>query len=158
MAGGELLKEFYLLRSESGDDMTHPTPLRTIVEAVAHRCTFQRGEVIFREGDVADAMYVVEQGAVEIVLAADTVISTRHPGEEFGEMAFFDGGRRSATARAAATCHLIQVPYDSLRAVLRDRPDAAALFYRNGAAFLTARLRQTSLDLHFERDRNRAHL
>ena len=158
MAGGELLKEFYLLRSESGDDMTHPTPLRTLVEAVAHRCTYQHGELVFREGDVADAMYVVAQGTVDIVISGDTVISTRHPGEEFGEMAFFDGGLRSATARAGTTCHLIQVPYDSLRQVLRERPDAAALFYRNGAAFLTARLRQTSLDLQFERDRNRSHL
>jgi CRP-like cAMP-binding protein len=158
MAGGELLKEFYLLRSEAGDDLTSPTPLRTLVEAVADRRVCQAGEIIFREGDAADAMYVVAEGSVEILVSDATVISTRHAGEEFGEMAFFDGGRRSATARAGATCSLIRVPYDSLRAVLRDRPDAAALFYRNGAAFLTARLRQTSLDLHFERDRNRSHL
>jgi hypothetical protein len=50
------------------------------------------------------------------------------------------------------------VAYDSLRTLLRQRPEAAALFYRNGAAFLTARLRTTSLDLQFERDRNRSHL
>ena len=158
MAGGELLKEFYLLRNEAGDDITSPTPLRTLVEAVAEPCTFQAGEIIFREGDVADAMYVVAQGSVDIVIADATVIATRHAGEEFGEMAFFDGGHRSASARAGKTCHLIRVPYDSLRTVLRARPEAAALFYRNGAAFLTARLRQTSLDLRFERDRNRSHL
>ena len=158
MAGGELLKEFYLLRGEAGDDLTSPTPLRTLVEAVAHQCTFEPDAIIFSEGDVADAMYVVAQGSVDIVIAGATVIATRHPGEEFGEMAFFDGGRRSATARAGKGCHLIRVPYDSLRAVLRDRPEAAALFYRNGAAFLTARLRKTSLDLQFERDRNRSHL
>ncbi len=158
MAGGELLKEFYLLRSEAGDDLTSPTPLRTLVEAVAERCSFEPGKTIFHEGDAADAMYVVAQGSVEIVLAATTLIATRHAGEEFGEMAFFDGGRRSATARAGKSCELIRVPYDSLRKVLRDRPEAAALFYRNGAAFLAARLRQTSLDLQFERNRNRSHL
>ena len=158
MPGGELLKEFYLLRSEAGDDLTLPTPLRTLVEAVADERSYGAGEMIFREGDVADAMYVVAQGSVEIVIAGSTVIVTRHAGEEFGEMAFFDGGRRSATARAGKACHLIRVAYDSLRTLLRQRPEAAALFYRNGAAFLTARLRQTSLDLQFERDRNRSHL
>jgi CRP-like cAMP-binding protein len=158
MAGGELLKEFYLLRGEAGDDLTSPTPLRTLVEAVAESCAFQPGEIIFREGDVADAMYVVAHGSVEILIADASVIATRSAGEEFGEMAFFDGGRRSATARAGKNCGLIRVPFASLRAVLRERPDAAALFYRNGAAFLTARLRQTSLDLQFERDRNRSHL
>ena len=158
MAGAELLKEFYLLRSEAGDDLTSPTPLRTLVEAVAEPCSFEAGQTIFREGDVADAMYVVAHGSVDIVIADATVIAVRHPGEEFGEMAFFDGGRRSATARAGKACSLIRVPYDSLRKVLKERPEAAALFYRNGAAFLTARLRQTSLDLRFERDRNRSHL
>ncbi len=158
MAGGELLKEFYLLRSEAGDDITSPTPLRTLVEAVAEQRACAPGEVIFREGDVADAMYVVAQGELQIVKADATVIAKRHAGEEFGEMAFFDGGRRSATARAGQTCHLIRVGYDALRTVLRTRPEAAALFYRNAAAFLTERLRQTSFDLQFARDRNRSHL
>lgn len=158
MAGGELLKEFYLLRDAVGDDLTSPTPLRTLVETVAERCSFRPGEIVFREGDVADAMYLVEQGEVEIVKADATVIAKRQVGEELGEMAFFDGGRRSATARAGKICHLIRVGYESLRTVLRTRPEAAALFYRNGAAFLAERLRQTSLDLSFERDRNRSHL
>ena len=155
MPGGELLKEFYLLRSESGDDVSEPTPLRTLVEAVAERRAYEPGEVIFRESDVADAMYVVEHGDVEVLKTGTAVIATRQPGQEFGEMAFFDGGRRSATARAGKGCHLIRVAYDSLKQVLRERPQAAALFYRNGAAFLASRLRQTSIDLSIERDRHR---
>jgi CRP-like cAMP-binding protein len=157
MAGDELLKHFYLLRSEYGDDVTAPTPLRTMVEAVAERRTYQAGEIVFREGDIADAMYVVEQGTVEVVVAG-AVVATRTVGEEIGEMPFFDGGRRSATARAGHSCHLIRVAYDSLRAVLRERPEAAATLYRNAAAFLTQRLRETTLDLSFARDRNRSHL
>jgi signal-transduction protein with cAMP-binding, CBS, and nucleotidyltransferase domain len=143
MIGVELLKEFYLLRGEMGDDLTSPTPLRTLIETVADQRSFKAGDVIFGEGDVADAMYVVAHGEVDIVKADSAVIATRSPGEEFGE-------RRD--------CLLIHVGYDSLRAVLRKNPQAAALFYRNGAAFLTERLRQTSLDLQFERDRNRSHL
>jgi hypothetical protein len=42
--------------------------------------------------------------------------------------------------------------------VLRERPQAAVVFYRNAAAFLVERLRLTTLDLSFARDRNRSHL
>jgi NTE family protein len=157
MAGTELLKEFYLLRSEAGEDITSPTPLRTLVEAVAETRACAPSEVIFAEGDTADAMYVVAHGEVEIV-ADGTVVARRSAGEEFGEMAFFDGGHRSATARAGKSCSLLRVGYEALRKVLRERPEAAAQFYRNGAAVLTRRLRETTLDLRFERDRNRSHL
>jgi hypothetical protein len=53
---------------------------------------------------------------------------------------------------------VLRVGYEALRKILRERPEAAVGFYRNAAAFLTARLRQTSMDLTFERDRNRSHL
>jgi len=151
MTGVELLKEW-------GDDITSPTPLRTLIETVADQRSFKTGDVIFREGDVAETTYAVAQGEVDIVKADSAVIATRSPGEEFGEMAFVDGGRRSATARARRDSLLTRVGYDSLRTVLRKNPQAAALFYRNGAAFLTECLRQTSLDLQFDRDRNRSHL
>src|SRR5207244_3489573 len=53
MGGFEILKEFYLLRQEAGDDLSIPTPLRAAVEALAERRSFVPGEFIFREGDPA---------------------------------------------------------------------------------------------------------
>jgi len=158
----ELLKDFYLLRSHMGDDISAPTLLRTVMEAIAERRQYAPGEIIFRQGEIADALYLVEAGTVDI-LAADTGasedethITTLGVGEEFGEMGFLDleQGARSATARAGARCHLIRVPYASLREELRKRPQAAALLYRNAAAFLVERLRRTTIELSIERDKN----
>jgi putative ABC transport system ATP-binding protein len=64
------------------------------------------GEVLFRQGDPGDLVYVVESGDVEIVLEkADgsfELLTVIQPGGYFGELAPMFGLRRSATARAAA--------------------------------------------------------
>ena len=54
------LKEFYLFRGMTPDDLAS-------VEACAERQQRAPGQLIFREGDEADAMYFVELGTVEIV-------------------------------------------------------------------------------------------
>src|SRR6185503_356150 len=111
----ELLKEFYLLRMADGDDPMEPRILMTIIDVIAQRVTYEAGAVIFTEGDAADAMYVVERGTVEIARRdanphdGDTSIARLGTGKEFGEMAFFDHGPRSATARAASQCSLLRV-------------------------------------------------
>lgn len=61
------------------------------------------GALIFKQGDPADAMYVVRSGRVGIFRGqdgTDVQIATARPGECFGEMALVDDKPRSATARA----------------------------------------------------------
>src|SRR5947207_713724 len=70
------------------------------------RVSFRKGQVIFREGDTSDALYVIEQGSVEI----SAIIGQRErrvfaifgPGDYFGEIAVIDSKPRSATAVAKA--------------------------------------------------------
>jgi CRP-like cAMP-binding protein len=75
--------------------------------------TFQPGEVIFREGDEADSMYILLEGAVDLkkkVEKGETVLKTVNvPNEFFGEMALLDDRPRSATAVAAAPTRLIEI-------------------------------------------------
>ena len=63
--------------------------------------SFKQGETIFREGDPADCMYAVIEGAVEIHLRG-AVVERIAPVGVFGEMALLDRQPRSATAVAAA--------------------------------------------------------
>ena len=65
--------------------------------------TFQDGQVIFREGDNGDWLYIVMDGEVEITkmmgnrkIFIDVII----PGEILGELAYIDKKPRSATATA----------------------------------------------------------
>lgn len=68
--------------------------------------TFQDGQVVFKEGDNGDWIYVVDEGEVELSKIADgqkVVIENLKEGDIFGEMAYIDKTPRSATATAKGT-------------------------------------------------------
>ncbi|MCB9797335.1 MAG: cyclic nucleotide-binding domain-containing protein [Alphaproteobacteria bacterium] len=71
------------------------------------------GEVLFREGERSDAMYVLLKGSA-FVLRADpdgesTVLDQLDAGECFGEMAMLLGSPRTATVRAATDCVVLRI-------------------------------------------------
>jgi CRP/FNR family transcriptional regulator, cyclic AMP receptor protein len=103
----------------------------------------RRGDVIFEKGDSATTLYVVFSGRVAIAAKAtdgrESVISVLGPGAMFGEMSMFDGGMRSAHARALTTVHLIAVSFEDVREVLVHRPDVLWAVVR----ILARRLRAT---------------
>jgi CRP-like cAMP-binding protein len=78
-----------------------------------------RGDVLFREGDTADCLYVVTRGRLAIVMVnefdrRETVVSLMEPGDLFGEMAMLDDGPRSAMARALEPSDVLCVPYTAV--------------------------------------------
>src|SRR3982750_2978253 len=72
----------------------------------SRRRSFRKAQVIFREGDSSDALYVIEQGNVEISALIGPrerrVLAIFGPGDYFGEIAVIDSKPRSATAIAKA--------------------------------------------------------
>jgi CRP-like cAMP-binding protein len=103
----------------------------------------RRGDVIFDKGDAASALYIVFSGRVAIAAKSsdgrESVISVLGPGALFGEMSLFDGGRRSAQARALTTANLISIAFDDVKQVLSHRPDVLWAVVR----ILARRLRET---------------
>ena len=93
-----------------------PEDLADVVRHVRRR-RFRRGEVIFHEGDPADALHVVASGAVKIVLPSDegdeAIIATLHPGDFFGELSLLDGSPRSATATAVEATETVSLPRET---------------------------------------------
>jgi CRP/FNR family transcriptional regulator, cyclic AMP receptor protein len=88
---------------------------------------YRRGDRIFEKDDPASQLYVVFSGRIAIVARAsddrESVLTVLGPGALFGEMSMFDGGMRSANARALTTAHLIVVDFDDVREVLIRRPE-----------------------------------
>lgn len=83
-----------------------------MADSVLERTTCPPGTKIFKEGDVGDRAYVIQEGQVEIIKATgdgEVVLATIGKGSIFGEMALIDSGTRMATARAATACTLIVV-------------------------------------------------
>ncbi len=105
------------------------------------------GQVIFRQGDAGDGLYVVQSGAVEVVLedgrAAVQSLAVLGPYDCFGEMSLLTGQNRSATVRAlveSAVLKLAKEPWDEL---LAQHPSISLHFCK----VLSQRLGDTNWDL-----------
>ena len=88
---------------------------------VLSRRVYHGGQIVFREGEPGDVMYLVERGSVRIWrgTADDPLqIGVIPQGGIFGEMAIFDGKPRMASASAAEETVLVQINGDKVRAAL----------------------------------------
>jgi CRP-like cAMP-binding protein/flavin-dependent dehydrogenase len=91
---------------------------------------FRPGDVIVRQGESGDCMYVVESGKVEVVQERNgsTVrLAEGGPGDFFGEMAIFQRQERSATVRAVAATRVRVLDKATF---LRQVHEDASLAYR----------------------------
>src|SRR3954451_9739965 len=67
------------------------------------------GQFLFREGDAADALYIVRKGTLRVV-SGSTVYETLRPGGIVGEMALVDqSSRRSASVIAGTRAELLKI-------------------------------------------------
>lgn len=74
--------------------------------------TYKDGEIICREDDEANCMFVVQSGTVEVsknLPEGETVLRTMTNGEIFGEIALFDPKSRSATVRAKGEAIVLRI-------------------------------------------------
>lgn len=72
-------------------------------------------------------------------------------------MAFVDGEPRSATAVALEKSEILQIDFEALKAHFDKNSAMAVKFYRSLANFLCGRLRVTTMDLSFSREKNIRH-
>lgn len=73
---------------------------------------YQDGEVIIRQGEPGNCMYVIQEGRVEIILkrnGRELQLAIREEGDFFGEMAIFEREVRSATVRALGKVRALTV-------------------------------------------------
>ncbi len=115
------------------------------------------GQLLCLEGDPGDRFYAILSGEVEVIKALDTpderLLTTRGPGEFFGEMSLLDpDGLRTASVRPRTAARLLVMARPDFDALLQHRP---ALAYEMVRA-LSLRLRESDnaaiADL---RDKNR---
>jgi CRP-like cAMP-binding protein/Fe-S-cluster-containing hydrogenase component 2 len=97
---------------------------------------FKRGEVIFRQGDIGDFLYVVRKGSVKISRlnsdGCDVVQNYIAAGNYLGEMALLsdEPTARTATATAVVPCEIVTLPKEDFLAILRASPREFERFSR----------------------------
>ena len=84
------------------------------------------GELLFQEGEVADAMYVILRGAIEIFQylpdGNEMSLAKLSEGDVFGEIAVIDGQPRSASARTRGTTELFALDREVFLKLLSQTP------------------------------------
>jgi diguanylate cyclase (GGDEF)-like protein len=93
------------------------------------RVQFEQGEIVFREGDEGDELYVILDGMINTsMLFADGTeffIADIEKGSFFGEMAIIENAPRSATCKAAQDCDLLSLSRQDFYDIIRLYPATA---------------------------------
>ncbi len=103
-------------------------------------------ELIFEEGDLGTEMFIVQQGKVAILKrynGREQQLALLGQGDFFGEMSVLEDLPRTATARAASDCRLLQINGSTFDQMLRKNPEIAVRMMRK----LSRRLRETDMRL-----------
>jgi CRP/FNR family cyclic AMP-dependent transcriptional regulator len=99
------------------------------VAQVAVPRSWQRGEVVFREGDSGDTCYLIKSGAVLLTREHQdgrmVAIAECRAGAMFGELAMFRGETRSATAEAIELTEAVALLAPDMTRLIRGNPDIA---------------------------------
>ena len=101
------------------------------IASVAVPRSFERGEILFREGDTGDTCYVVRNGAVSIRRdhasgsGRTLTLAEFRTGAFFGELAMFGGETRSATAEALEDTSVVALLSSDIQRVMRASPQIA---------------------------------
>jgi CRP-like cAMP-binding protein len=109
---------------------------------LARERRYPKGAVIVFRDDPGDALYVVAEGQVKVVLVAEdgreVILSVLRDGDFFGEMAVLDDEPRSAHVIAMEDSRLLALRRDDFQGQLRANPAVASAMLRE----LSRRLRR----------------
>ena len=123
------------------------------------------GELLFKQGDRGEALYIVYSGRIEVTVCTsvrgcadgdqstagsggapptEITVATFHRGEFFGEMSIFEREPRSATCRAAEPTEVWRLRETDLNALITTRPKQAIRIMRAMLQVVARRLENTN--------------
>ena len=87
--------------------------------------TFKAAEILFREGDLASSLYIIQKGQIRLFLPKGrgfVEIGILRAGEVIGEMAFFDetAKRRSCSAEAIVQTDVIEISFEAFAKTMQN--------------------------------------
>lgn len=109
--------------------------------------TYRADEVIFREGDAGDGLFIVLKGSVRISKRSATgeeALAILEPPAYFGEMALIDMAARAADAIANGPTELFFIPLKDLRSLIEAHHPLALKILYALCEVLAQRLRETN--------------
>ena len=116
--------------------------LHQVVESV-RRVSIRGGQVIFRQDEAGDSLFVVASGRVMIGVSQgngqERLFDYLGVGDHFGEMAMLTGGRRDVTVTAVIDSDLLELKHHAFQQLLLTVPGSPPTFAGRSATACAAK-------------------
>jgi CRP-like cAMP-binding protein len=137
----EKIKRITLFSSLSEKECKRLLPLLKVV-------TYRKGEVICREGEEGDTLYLIDEGKVRISQrvpgGGEETLTILNAGDVFGELALIDDAPRSADAIAHEDVRLYELKREDFEDLLFLDKELAYVVLLGMVRILAQRLRETN--------------
>lgn len=104
------------------------------VALVASEFSFSQSELLARQGEAGDEMYVILEGEIEVSVdgpaGSREVLARRGPGECVGEMSIISREPRMASLIAASDLRILRIAQKEFEGILRERPQTGLAVMR----------------------------
>jgi CRP/FNR family transcriptional regulator, cyclic AMP receptor protein len=145
-----LKQEFELLRRVPIFAEIEPAKLK-LLAFMSERVGFDPGKPLVRQGDPADAAYLIIEGHAEVMVetpAGPVIVATNGPNELVGEMGILCDAPRNATVRAKDRVVALRISKDPFMRMVREFPTMAVSIMQE----LAQRVTSTNIQLSAARN------
>jgi len=102
------------------------------VETGKTRAELHKGQIVFSQGEPADAVFYIQKGKIELRVVSrhgkEAILAILGDGDFFGEGCLAGQPLRMATAASVTECSILRLEKSAMVAVLHDEPRFSALF------------------------------
>lgn len=109
---------------------------------------YERGDVLFWEGDPCSGLHIVEQGSAKIYRLSPQgrqyIVRVLQEGDTFAEVPAFDGGMNPVNVDALESCRVWIIDSDTLRRLIATHPPFALKVLRNFGQMLRGMVHKVS--------------
>ncbi|NOY09966.1 MAG: cyclic nucleotide-binding domain-containing protein [Spirochaetes bacterium] len=134
---------------------------RNLIFKIARKVEVSSGDIIMREGEIGDSMFLFLEGEVEVSKNLTLKVGKRGFSKAeksmvklnadyvsfFGDMAMFENDTRSATITASADCLLYEIKRDDFEKLCSEHPEIGYKVIRKIATVLCKRVRKGNQDV-----------
>ena len=136
-----------VLKGNEYFDELPETILKDIAEHM-HLREFQRGDVLFWEGDPCDGLHIIEYGSAKIFKLSPQgrqyIVRILQEGDTFSEVPTFDEGTNPVNVEALETCRVWIIEIQKLRELIIANPVFAQKVLANFSKMLRGMVRMVS--------------
>ena len=112
-----------------------------IADVACEEASFEKGTHIFREGDPAKALYILDRGAVNLLVGHEKIVySLTEQSDIFGWSSLIENAPYTATAVAQTDIQVIKIDTRKMNRLFESHASFGLTFYRRLAAVFHKRL------------------